>query len=101
MSEQRPTPKQRAELERIGPDRVTLILVNYPTRPIGAESLIGGFECGDIKRALIDAWLGEKLAQKKTQEKADRIWLRIASSAAIVGAIVGIAGLLASSICPR
>jgi hypothetical protein len=85
----------------MGPERVTLILATYAEGHIGPESVIDGFDCGDIRQSLIEPWLAEKVAQKKAQEKADRLWLRIAAWAAIVSAIAPLAGLFVSSSGPR
>jgi hypothetical protein len=95
------TPEQRAELVGMGQERVSLKLATYQGGPTGPESQIGGFGCGDIRRSLIEPWLAEKVAQKKAQEKADRLWLRIAAWAAIVSAVVSLAGLFISSSGPR
>jgi hypothetical protein len=95
------TQEQSAGLERMGPERVTLILATYAEGRTGPEGVIGGFYCGDIRRSPIEPWLAEKVAQKKAQEKADRLWLRIAAWAAIVSAIASLAGLFVSSSGPR
>ena len=80
---------------------MALILATFAGAHTGPESMIGGFDCGDIRRSLIEPWLAEKVAQKKAQEKADRLWLRIAAWAAIVSAIASLAGLFLSSSGPR
>jgi hypothetical protein len=88
MTNQELNPEQRAELERLGRERVNLILASWAGGHTGPGSTIGGFTCGDITRGVIDSWLAEKLAERKAQEKGDRCWLRVAAIAAIVAAIL-------------
>ena len=85
----------------MGPERVSLILATHQGGHTGPESQIGGFGCDDIRRSLIEPWLAQKVAQRKAQEKADRLWLRIAAWAALVGANATLAGLFISSSGPR
>jgi len=90
MLDQGLTPEQRVELERKGPERVTSILANWAGGLTGPESMIGGLDCGDIRRAAIDSWLTEKQAQKSAQERVDRLWVRVAAWAAIAGVVIQI-----------
>jgi hypothetical protein len=94
MSDRGLIPEQRAELERMGPEPVSLKLATYQGGHTGPESTIGGFLCGDIRRRPIDHWLDKKLAETRAQERIERLWTRITTYAAIIGAAVAVVGVV-------
>jgi hypothetical protein len=94
MSDQEPTPEQRAELERMGPERVSLMLANWAGGHAGPQSMIGGFASGDIRRSAIDHWLEKALAERRAQKTVERVWVKIAAWAAIVSAVAAVVGVV-------
>jgi hypothetical protein len=101
MLDQELTPKQRAELERMGPERVILMLANWAGGHTGPESMIGGFASGDIRRSAIDHWLDKALAERRAQETVERVWVKIAAWAALVSAVAAVVGIVIQIVTAR
>jgi hypothetical protein len=91
------TDAQRAELKKLGAEYVRLKIVGYAGGHTGGNSMIGGFNTGDMKRGAIEDWLVEesdKEAETKAAEQALVLrWAKIAAWAAIAGVGVTAMGI--------
>lgn len=85
------TAVQRVELEELRSENVRLKLM-YAGASRGAD--VPGFRCGSIARGTIENWLIEQAAIEAHREQATLSWAKIAGWAGIVGAVVGVVGIL-------
>lgn len=84
---------QRTELESQGAASVRMKLAAYSGGHTGPGSSIGGFQCGDITRSDIDAWLSEKTKDEAKQQKRTLFWAQVAAWAAIISIVVTVVGI--------
>jgi hypothetical protein len=100
MAEDKLTPDQHAELERMGIESVTLKVAIWAGGHTGFHSKIGGFASGDISRGAIDGWLTEARDEVRAKRAEEYVavlrWTKVAGWAAIISAAVAFAGIIVS-----
>jgi hypothetical protein len=79
--------KWRAELDRLG---IRAVQRKLDQSDVGHDALVGGFQCGEIERGVIEEWLAEKERESTRQQATILVWAQIAGVASMLAVLLAI-----------